>query len=171
MDSFSKKKKNEDFHRNKPYIHRNRFSVFKNLNLSIIQNFTVIKNHVNFCLKLIPIHCNYGGIIKKIEFGRLNIYIYIYIYIYICSGSALSFWLAVLAHWIGIHFDQPFFWAHRLGWVCLGSGGCRLRPSDMDSGKPAFMWHALESQGAVSQALTLSWLVRFIAWYLMSPPF
>ena len=55
--------------------------------------------------------------------------------------------------------------AHRSGWICLGFVSSRLRPSDMDSGKQAF----LEPQGAVPRALTLSVGARLIAWYLRHP--
>ena len=52
--------------------------------------------------------------------------------------------------------------------MCLGSGGSRLRPSDVDSGKPGFTSRTLRSaflepQGAVPQALSLSRGARFLA--------
>ena len=51
--------------------------------------------------------------------------------------------------------------------MCLGSGGSQSRPSNMDSGKPAFMSCALRSaflepSGSVLQALTLSGRATFI---------
>ena len=77
--------------------------------------------------------------------------------------SQFSFWLAALAHWTGTHFGRSCLLVYGTGRVCLGSGGSRSRPTDMDSGKLAFMSRMLRpallkpcGEGASPQILTLS---------------
>ena len=40
------------------------------------------------------------------------------------------------------NFGRQRWSVHGSGRVCPASGGCQLRPSDMDSGEPAFMLFA-----------------------------
>ena len=78
------------------------------------------------------------------------------------TGSVISY---NLAHWAGTHFSRPCCLIHGSGRVCLGSGGSRLRPSDMDTGihvTPAL----LVLQRTIPQALTPSRVTKFIAWCL-----
>ena len=53
--------------------------------------------------------------------------------------TAESVFCYSLAYWAKKHFVQPCSPVLGSGLVCLGSGGSRLRPSDMDSGKLALM--------------------------------
>ena len=71
----------------------------------------------------------------------------------------------------GTHFRRPCLSVHRSGRVCLGSSGSRSRPSDIDSGKPAFISGtprpaSSSFRGASPQALTFLEGARFIAWRL-----
>ena len=49
--------------------------------------------------------------------------------------------------WDWTNFGWPGSQVHGSGRVCFGSGGSRSRPSDMESGKPAFMPRALSLRG------------------------
>ena len=72
---------------------------------------------------------------------------------------------------IGKNFGQPYLSVPGSSWVCPGSGGSRPRPSDTDSGKPAFMSGAprpasLILSGPSPQTLTLVRRAMFITWPL-----
>ena len=73
--------------------------------------------------------------------------------------------------WARMHFGRPCWSVHGSSWMSLGSGGNRLRPSDMDSGKPTFMSCAPRPassnlRGLSPHALTLLEGAKFIAWRL-----
>ena len=70
----------------------------------------------------------------------------------------------------GIHFCRPYLLVHWSGWVCPGSGGSRSRPSDMDSGKLAFMSGAPRSaSSSLKRPLPFIGGAMFIAWRLTRP--
>ena len=72
-------------------------------------------------------------------------------------------------HWAETHFNWSCSLIHGSGQVCLGSSGSQLWPSEVNSGKPVFMSHALSFRVASSQALTLTRRDRFIALRLRRP--
>ena len=79
-------------------------------------------------------------------------------FLYISAGNVMSFWLAILTHWVGTHFSLLCSLRHRSG---LGFGGSQSRTPGMDSEWPEFMTYALrlvlpKGEKAVPQALFFS---------------
>ena len=80
-----------------------------------------------------------------------------------------------LAHWIGTQFRRLCGLIRRSRRVCLGSCGSRLNPTNMYSGKPAFMSHELwpalldPRGGGFLQAPIHSEKARFIGWRTRRP--
>ena len=85
--------------------------------------------------------------------------------------TSRAYALLSVHRWNGTHFGCLCWSVHGSGLVCPGSCGSRLRPSDIDSGKPAFMSDvprlaSSSLRGPSPLALTLFGGVRFIAWRL-----